>query len=85
MFLWAVLEVAQITSDHILLLDHISWSYPTAREAGKCSPAMCPGRRGNNFGNQLGQTSRERGHSSRGQLNMDRDPFSLPYFGISDA
>lgn len=32
-------------------------AHPTAREAGKCHPAVCPGRRGNDFNNQLGPTA----------------------------
>lgn len=34
------------------------WLYPTAREAGKCSPAVCQKRR-NDSGNQLGHTELE--------------------------
>jgi hypothetical protein len=30
---------------------------PTSKEAGNCSPAVCPGRKGNIFADQQGQTA----------------------------
>lgn len=50
----ALLEVGQVTSAHILRLDLHTWPHLTAREAGKYSLVLCPGRRGNDFDNQLG-------------------------------
>lgn len=45
--------VVHITYIHIPLPGTIMWSCLTARKSGKCSPAVCPGRRGSELGDHL--------------------------------
>ena len=43
-------NVVHITSAHILLARTVTWPYLTARESGKCSPAVWSERKGNELG-----------------------------------
>lgn len=38
---------------HFIVQNLVAWAHQTAGQPGKCGPAICPGRRGYRFGEQL--------------------------------